>query len=174
LDGDSGQPLALFESGAILIYLAEKTGRLVPRSLSGRHACFQWLMFQMSGIGPMFGQYSHFANYTAEKITYAIDRYLNETKRLYRVVDKRLSESEYLAGDEYSIADIATYPWVRGHRRRGVDIAEFPAVRRWLDVIRERDAVQRGLEVLTERQPKQALTDEQKANLFGDRQFTKR
>ncbi len=150
-DGPGGKPLKLFESGAILMYLSEKSGgKLIPKDQIGRYKCLQWLMFQMGGIGPMFGQWNHFASYAPEKIPYAIDRYTNEVHRLYRVLEKRLSESPYLAGDEYSIADICTYPWVRNPDRRGVAVEKLPGVQRWLDVVGARPAVQRGVEVLAE------------------------
>ncbi len=143
-DGPGGQPLTLFESGAILIYLAEKTGRLMPADPQGRLACLQWLMFQMGGVGPMFGQYNHFAVYAPEKLPYAIERYSNEVRRLHRFLDKRLQESEFLAGPDYGIADIATFPWIRNPDRRGINLADYPAVQRWHDAIAARPAVQRG------------------------------
>ncbi|HUA78437.1 MAG TPA: glutathione S-transferase N-terminal domain-containing protein [Acetobacteraceae bacterium] len=173
-DGPAGQRLHLFESGAILIYLAEKAGRLIPAGPAQRYACLQWLMFQMGGIGPMFGQYNHFAAYAPEKLAYAIERYSNEVKRLHRVLEKRLSESEYLAGPDYSIADIATFPWVRNPDRRGIDLADYPSVRRWHDAISARPAVQRGVEVLSERQRRGQITDAERENLFGAKQFAAR
>ena len=112
-DGPGGKRFTLFESGAILIYLAEKAGKLIPADPAARYKCLEWLMFQMGGVGPMFGQYGHFHNYAPEKVPYAMARYANEVKRLHGVLDKRLAETEWLAGDEYSIADIATYPWLR-------------------------------------------------------------
>ncbi len=173
-DGPGGETIRLFESGAILIYLAEKTGRLIPADPAQRYACLQWLMFQMGGVGPMFGQYNHFHNYAPEKLPYAINRYAQEVRRLYRVLEKRLAESEYLAGPEYSIADIATYPWTRFPERRGVDPAELPGVRRWLEAVGTRPAVQRGVAVLAERQRKGSITDAERENLFGSRQFEAR
>lgn len=173
-DGPGGQPLRLFESGAILIYLAEKTGRLIPRDAAARYTCLQWLMFQMGGVGPMFGQYNHFHNYAPEKLPYAMDRYASEVRRLYGVLEKRLTEASYLAGDEYSIADIATYPWTRSPERRGITIAEFPSVQRWLDTVGARPAVQRGVAVLTERQRRAAITDAERDVLFGKTQFAQR
>jgi GST-like protein len=166
-DGPGGARFPLFESGAILIYLAEKTGRLIPADPAERYTCLQWLMFQMGGVGPMFGQWNHFAAYAPEKIPYAIDRYTNEVKRLHRVLDKRLSQSAYLAGPEYSIADIATFPWIRNPDRRGIDLTEYPAVQRWHDAIAARPAVQRGVEVLSAQQRRGPMTDEQKEILFG-------
>jgi GST-like protein len=173
-DGPGGKPFKLFESGAILIYLAEKTGRLMPTDPVQRYTCLQWLMFQMGGVGPMFGQYNHFAVYAPEKIPYAIERYSNEVKRLHRVLEKRLSESEYLAGPEYSIADIATYPWLRYPDRRGIDLAEFPSVKRWSEAIAARPGVQRGVAVLSENQRSQPMSDEEKEVLFGKKQFAVR
>ena len=169
--GPGGKRFALFESGAILIYLAEKTGKLIPADPASRYTCLQWLMFQMGGVGPMFGQYNHFAAYAPEKIPYAIERYTNEVKRLHRVLDQRLGESEYLAGADYSIADIATFPWVRNPARRGIDLADYPHVRRWHDAIAARPAVMRGVEVLSENQRRGAMTDQERENLFGVKQF---
>jgi len=173
-EGPGGQPLKLFESGAILIYLAEKTGKLLPTDLAARYTCLQWLMFQMGGVGPMFGQYNHFAAYAPEKIPYAIERYGNEVKRLHRVLDKRLGESAYLAGEAYSIADIATFPWVRNPDRRGVVLDDYPHVKRWHDAIAQRPAVVRGVEVLSENQRRGAMSDQERENLFGARQFSPR
>jgi GST-like protein len=170
-EGPGGKRLTLFESGAILIYLAEKTGKLIPADPAARYTCLQWLMFQMGGVGPMFGQYNHFAAYAPEKIPYAIERYTNEVKRLHRVLDQRLGESEFLAGAEYSIADIATFPWVRNPARRGIDLADYPHVRRWHDEIAARPAVMRGVEVLSENQRRGAMTDQERENLFGAKQF---
>ncbi|MBY0339512.1 MAG: glutathione S-transferase N-terminal domain-containing protein [Acetobacteraceae bacterium] len=174
-DGPDGQPFALFESGAILIYLAEKTGSaLLPAAGAARHRCLQWLMFQMGGVGPMFGQYNHFAAYAPEKIPYAIERYANEVARLHRVMEKRLAESAYLAGPDYSIADIATFPWVRNPDRRGIDLSDYPAVKRWHDAIAARPAVRRGVEVLSERQRRGPISDTERENMFGRTQFAVR
>jgi GSH-dependent disulfide-bond oxidoreductase len=173
-DGPGGKKLKLFESGAILIYLAEKAGRLIPADPASRYTCLQWLMFQMGGVGPMFGQYGHFHNYAAETLPYAQARYAKEVQRLHRVLEKRLSETPYLAGDEYSIADIATFPWLRFPERRKIDFAEFPNVKRWHDAIAARPAVQRGVEVLSERQRKGSITDAERENLFGKTQFQAR
>ena len=173
-DGPGGQPFSLFESGAILIYLAEKAGRFIPTDPAARYRCLQWLMFQMGGVGPMFGQFSHFNAYAPEKIPYAIDRYQNEVIRLHRVLDKRLSESRYLAGDEYCIADIATFPWLRTPERRNIDLADFPHVQRWFNEIAARPAVQRGCEVLSDSQRKGAITDAEREVMFGKTQFTAR
>ncbi len=173
-DGPGGRRFTLFESGAILIYLAEKTGRLLPSDPAERYTCLQWLMFQMGGVGPMFGQWNHFAVYAPEKLPYAIERYGNEVKRLHRVLEKRLAQSEYLAGDAYSIADIANFAWVRNPDRRGIDLAEYPSVRRWHDAIAARPAVQRGVAVLSERQRKGPITDAQRDVMFGATQFAVR
>jgi len=173
-EGPGGQRITLFESGAILLYLAEKTGRLVPSDPAGRYACLQWLMFQMGGVGPMFGQYGHFHAYAPEQIPYAKERYAKEVVRLHRVLEKRLSEAEYLAGDAYSIADIATFPWVRNPARRNIDLAEFPAVKRWHDAIAARPAVMRGVEVLAANQRTGAITEKEREVLFGNTQFKAR
>jgi GST-like protein len=167
-----GAPLALFESGAILIYLAEKAGRLLPEAPAARYTALQWLMFQMAGVGPMLGQAHHFRNYAPEKIPYAVDRYTNEAKRLYGVLDKRLGEAEFLAG-EYSIADIATYPWLRAPDRQGVAIAEFPNVARWCAAIEARPAVVRGLAV-PPAAPPAPMDDKAREALFGKTQYTRR
>jgi GST-like protein len=173
-EGPGGETIRLFESGAILIYLAEKAGRLIPTDPAARYTCLQWLMFQMGGVGPMFGQHGHFSNYAPEKIPYAIERYVNEVARLHRVLEKRLSESEYLAGPEYSIADIATFPWIRNPERRGIDLADYPAVRRWHDAIAARPAVQRGVEILSESQRQGPMSDAEREQLFGKSQFQAR
>jgi GST-like protein len=147
-EGPDGRPLPLFESGAILVYLAEKTGKFMPKAPRARLIALQWLMFQMGGVGPMFGQAHHFLRSGKEEVPYAIKRYAEETRRLYRVLQKRLSEAEYLA-DEYSIADIATFPWVARFEWHKVNLADFPAVKRWFDVIAARPAVQKGMAVPT-------------------------
>lgn len=146
-EGPGGQPLTVFESGAILLYLADKTGRFIPNDHVGRWGAVQWLMFQMGGLGPMFGQMGHFARYAKEKVPYAIDRYTKESRRLMQVLEKRLSECEYLAG-EYSIADMASYPWVKSTVGYHPELAEeAPSVRAWLDRVGARPAVQRGMAV---------------------------
>jgi GST-like protein len=127
-DGPGGKPFTLFESAAILIYLSERNGgKLIPKDPISRYKCLEWMMFQMGGIGPMFGQWNHFASYAVEKIPYAIERYTNEVKRLHRVLEHRLAESHWLAGDEYSMADIITFPWIRGAERRNIDLADYPS-----------------------------------------------
>ena len=145
-DGPDGKPIALFESGAILVYLAGKTGRFLPADDRGRFEALQWLMFQMAGVGPMFGQVHHFVRAAPEPVPYAIERYSRETKRLYGVLDKQLGAQEFLAG-EYSIADIATYPWVARHEWHKVDLADFPNVKRWFGTIGARPAVVSGMKV---------------------------
>ncbi len=174
-DGPGGKRLTLFESGAILIYLSEKTGgKLIPADPARRYTCLQWLMFQMGGVGPMFGQYNHFANYAVDKLPYAIERYTNEVKRLHRVLETRLGEAPYLAGEEYSMADIATFPWVRNPDRRGISFDDYPHIRRWHDAIAARPAVQRGVAVLAENQRRGQMTEKERENLFGATQFSKR
>ncbi len=147
--GPDGKPISVFESGAILVYLAEKTARFLPKDLRGRTEVMQWLMFQMGGIGPMLGQLHHFRNYSEEKIPYAIERYSNEGKRLYRVLDKQLSDREFVAGD-YSIADMAIFPWIVAHKNQGIDLAKYPGVKSWFERLQARPAVQRGLAVMSE------------------------
>lgn len=146
-DGPGDAPLAMFESGAILIYLAEKSGRLLPNEPRARFETLQWLMMQMGSIGPMLGQAHHFRRFAPERIPYAIERYTREAERLYGVLDKRLADHEWLAGGQYSIADIATYPWLARHAWQGIELAAFPNVRRWFDTIAARPAVQRGMEI---------------------------
>ncbi len=150
-EGPAGAPLAIFESGAIMIYLADKAGgRFLPLDVRRRYDVLQWLMFQMGGVGPMLGQAHHFRRYAPEPIDYAVERYTREATRLYGVLERRLNEVEYLAG-AYSIADMAVFPWIRPYRWQGQDLADYPAIRRWYDAIRERPAVGRGLAVLSER-----------------------
>jgi len=145
-EGPGGKPYSLFESGAILMYLAEKTGKFWPQDMPTKYLVVQWLMFQMGGFGPMLGQAHHFLKFAPEKIPYAMKRYGDEAKRLYGVIDKRLGEAEYLAGD-YSIADIATFPWAQSFAMQGIDFADYPNVKRWFDAILARPAVQRGIAV---------------------------
>ncbi|HEY9598737.1 MAG TPA: glutathione binding-like protein, partial [Cyanophyceae cyanobacterium] len=148
-ESPDGEPIALFESGAILLYLADKTGRFIPSNFRDRYTVIQWLMFQMGGVGPMLGQAHHFRQYAPENSPYAIERYTNEATRLYRVLEKRLSQVEYVAGD-YSIADIAIFPWILPYERQGQDLVNYPNLKRWFDVINERPAVQKGLALLRE------------------------
>lgn len=173
-DGPDGKPISLFESGAILVYLASKAGKLLGKSDREKFATLQWLMFQMGGVGPMLGQAHHFRIYAPEKIEYAINRYTNEAKRLYDVIDKQLSKSTYLAGDDYTIADIATFPWLRSWKRQGIELDDYPYLKRWFGEIAERPAVKRGVEVLAN--ARKPLTESSKAMemLFGATQYAKR
>ncbi|MBL0726721.1 glutathione binding-like protein [Piscinibacter sp. HJYY11] len=172
-DGPDGEPISMFESGAILLYLAGKTGRFLPGTVRGRYEVLEWLMFQMGGVGPMLGQAHHFRIYAPEKLPYAIDRYTNEAKRLYGVMDKRLAKSKYIAGNEYTIADIAIFPWLRSWKNQGIDWADYPHLKGWFDEIAARPAVQRGVEVLANlRKP---LVDSQARDvLFGAQQYQRR
>lgn len=164
--------LAIFESGAILVYLAEKTGRFLATSGPTRYAALQWLFFQVGGVGPMLGQAHHFRTYAQEKIQYAIDRYTHEAKRLFGVADKRLGEARFLAGSDYSIADMACMPWMRLYKGQGIDLAEYPNVGRWLGEIEARPAVQKGLAV----PPRDERPFDEKAReaLFGNKQYERR
>ena len=172
-DGPDGTPMSMFESGAILVYLASKTGKFLGTTDREKFTTLQWLMFQMGGVGPMLGQAHHFRIYAPEKIEYAVNRYSNEAKRLYGVIDSQLKKSAYLAGDEYTIADIATFPWTRSWKNQGIDWNDFPHAKRWFDEISERAAVKRGVEMLANlRKP---LTDDKaKEALFGTTQYAKR
>lgn len=172
-DGPGGKPMALAESGAMLFYLASKTGKFLPEDIRKRWQVMQWVMFQMGHIGPMLGQAHHFLGYAPEKIEYATNRYKNEANRLYGVVDKRLQESRFLACNEYTIADMAAMPWMRFPERQGVEIAEFPNVQRWRDGIAARPAVERALKVLADRR-RPEMSKEQKEVLFGATQYAKR
>jgi GST-like protein len=171
--GPGGEPFSLFESGAILIYLAEKTGQFLPTEPRTRYTVLQWLMFQMGGIGPMLGQAHHFRVYAREKIPYAIERYTNEATRLYHVLDRRLEVSEWVGGPDYTIADMAIWPWLRRPERQGQNLADFPHLERWWNEMVERPAVQRGLTVLSEHQSAVAPTGEAWDNLFGAGQFNR-
>jgi GST-like protein len=172
-DGPDGKPISLFESGAILLYLAGKTGRFLPEDVRGRYEVLQWLMFQMGGVGPMLGQNHHFRQYAPEKLPYAIERYTNEAKRLYGVIDRRLASSKWLGAAEYTIADIATWPWLRNWKNQGIELADYPHLERWFHAIEERPAVQRGVQVLAGlRKP---LTDDKTREvLFGKTQYERR
>lgn len=173
-DGPTDEPLSLFESGAILTYLAEKTGQLIPTDTHARYAMVQWLFFQVGHVGPMLGQIHHFRNYSDTKIQYAIDRYTNEGKRLYGVMDKHLSQAAYFGGQIYSIADIAIWPWLRGHEKEGIDMAQYPHVKAWFEKIGERPGVRRGLEALREFQSNSEMAPQAKEVLFGNTQFRQR
>jgi GST-like protein len=146
-EGPDGKPLNVFESGAILIYLAEKSGKFIPSDPVQRIECIQWLMFQMGGVGPMLGQLHHFLHYAAERICYAIERYTNEAKRLYRVMDDHLEKRHYFAGD-YSIADMAIFPWVHLHERQHIDLEDYENLKRWHHSITLRPAVKRAMELI--------------------------
>ncbi len=169
-DGPEGRPISLFESGAILLYLAGKTGRFLPDGVAAKYEVLQWLMFQMGGVGPMLGQAHHFRIYAPERIPYAVDRYTNEARRLYGVMDKRLARSRYLGGAEYSIADIAVFPWLRSWKNQGIDWNDYPNLKGWFDEIAGRPAVKRGVEVLAERR-KPLTDDKSRSILFGDEQY---
>ncbi len=173
-DGPNGKPISLFESGAILLYLAGKTGKLLPVDLHKRYAALQWLMWQMGGVGPMFGQANHFRAYSVERIHYAVERYTNEANRLTGVLDRRLGEARYLAGDDYSVADIAVFPWMRNADKRGINLAEYPNARRWFDAINARPAVQRALLVLSDVNNTAPHDEKSRDILFGKTQFQRR
>ena len=151
-----------------------KVGKFLGNTDREKFETLQWLMFQMGGVGPMFGQYNHFAAYAPERIPYAVERYGNEVRRLHGVLEKRLAESEWLAGSGYSIADIATFPWIRNPDRRGIDLSDYPSVLRWHDAIAARPAVQRGVAVLADRSRQGAITDAERENMFGKTQFARR
>ena len=172
-NGPDGKPISLFESGAILLYLAGKTGLLMPKDIRGKYKVLEWLMFQMGGLGPMLGQTHHFRIYAPEKVDYAINRYTNETRRLYGVMDKELSKQSYIAGKDYSIADIAIFPWTRSWANQGITLDEFPNVKRWHEQIAQRPAVQRGVKVLADLR-KPLIDDQARKNLFGQEQYKKR
>jgi GSH-dependent disulfide-bond oxidoreductase len=172
-DGPDGEPISLFESGAILVYLAAKTGKFLPRGDRAKYEVLQWLMFQMGGVGPMLGQAHHFRMYAPEKIGYAIDRYTNEAKRLYGVIDKRLSRSRFLGGPEYSIADIASFPWLRSWQNQGIVLEDYPHLKAWFDGIAARPAVQRGVQVMAELR-KPVRDAKEREILFGKTQYERR
>jgi len=171
-DGPGGEPYPMFESGAILIYLGEKTGRFLPADARARHEVIQWLMFQMGTVGPMLGQAHHFRAYAREKIPYAIARYTNEAGRIYGVLDRRLREREYLAGGEYSIADVAVFPWIRLHERQGQRLADYPHLGRWFEAIAARPAVAKDMETLEDKVGE--IDDETWENLWGAKQYQPR
>jgi GST-like protein len=172
-EGPDGKPMSLFESGAILVYLASKVGKFLGNTDRDKFTTLQWLMFQMGGVGPMLGQVHHFRVYAPEKIDYAVNRYTNEAKRLYGVIDKQVAKSGYLAGDEYTIADIATFPWLRSWKNQGIDFDDYPHAKRWFDEISERPAVKRGVEVLANLR-KPVMDDKAKEVLFGKAQYERR
>lgn len=172
-NGPDGKPISLFESGAILIYLASKTGKFLPKSDRDKFKVLEWLMFQMGGFGPMLGQAHHFRIYAPEKIDYAINRYTNEAKRLYGVLENQLSNSQFIACETYSIADIAIFPWVRSWKNQGIELSDFPHVQKWFEAIGNRPAVKRGLEVLADLR-KPLVDNKAKDALFGASQYKKR
>ena len=161
-----GRPVSVFESGAILQYLAEKTGKFLPKDLHGRVEVMQWLFWQMGGLGPMAGQNHHFGQYAPEKIPYAIERYAKETNRLYGVLDKRLADRDFVAGD-YSIADMASYPWIVPYERQGQKLDDFPNLKRWFETIRARPAVMRAYELAKKINVQPTVSEESKSVLFG-------
>ena len=169
-DGPGGSRYPLFESGAILIYLADKAGQFLPQDPAARYRVIEWLMFQMAGVGPMSGQAGHFMGYAPEKIPYAIERYRNETLRLYGVMDRRLDGRDYLAGD-YSIADMAVFPWIQVRWLYEIELDEFPNLKRWYETLKSRPAVQRGMAVMKDEEKIGNPTEEAREALFGKRQF---
>ena len=172
-EGPDGKPISLFESGAILLYLAAKTGHFLPQDTRAKYEVLQWLMFQMGGVGPMLGQAHHFRLYAPEKVPYAVDRYTNEAKRLYGVMNKRLARSTYLGGAAYSIADIAVFPWLRSWKNQGIDWSDHPHLKGWFDEISARPAVVRGVDVLAGRRKPQ-LDAQARDALYGATQHLKR
>ena len=172
-EGPDGKPIALFESGAILLYLAAKTGKFLPKSDRQKFEVLQWLMFQMGGVGPMLGQAHHFRIYAPEKIEYAVNRYTNEAKRLYGVMNKQLSQHRFIAGNSYSVADMAIFPWLRSWQNQGIDWADYPHLKVWFDRLEARPAVQRAVAVLADQ--RKPLTDGKARDiLFGKTQFKSR
>lgn len=171
--GPDGKPISLFESGAILLYLAAKTGKFLPKSDRAKFKVLEWLMFQMGGVGPMLGQAHHFRMYAPEKIEYAVNRYTNEAKRLYGVMNKELEKQKFIAGNQYTIADIAIFPWLRSWQNQGIDWADHPHLKVWFDTVAARPAVQRGVAVLAD--ARKPLTDDKARDvLFGKTQYEKR
>ncbi len=163
-----GAPVSVFESGAILVYLAEKTGRFLPKDLRGRFEALQWLFWQMGGLGPMLGQAHHFRQYAPEKIQYAIERYTNEANRLYGVLDRRLADREFVAG-EYSIADMASWPWIVPHERQGQNLDDFPHLKRWYDTMKARPAVQKGFSLMRDEVRASGPDEQARKILFGQK-----
>ncbi len=172
-EGPDGKPISVFESGAMLIYLAGKTGKFMPKSDRAKYEVLQWVMFQMGGLGPMLGQNHHFRLYAPDKIEYAINRYTNEAKRLYGVLDKRLSASPFVGGKAYSIADMAIWPWLRNWKNQGIELSDYPHVKAWFELIEKRPAVQKAIQVLAA-QRKPLTDDKQRDVLFGNTQYQKR
>ncbi|MEY3794265.1 MAG: hypothetical protein RLZZ521_1594 [Pseudomonadota bacterium] len=172
--GPDGKPISLFESGAILLYLASKTGKFLPKGDRAKFEVLQWLMFQMGGVGPMLGQNHHFRQYAPEQIEYAVNRYTNEAKRLYGVMDKQLASSKFIAGNSYSIADIAIFPWLRNWQNQGIEWVNYPHLKKWFDLIAARPAVQRGVEVLANLRKPIQHDDKAREVLFGSTQYKSR
>jgi GST-like protein len=172
-EGPDGAPISLFESGAILLYLAGKTGKFLPAGTRARYQVLEWLMFQMGGVGPMLGQAHHFRIYAPAKIPYAIERYSNEAQRLYGVMNKQLAKNKYIAGPEYSIADIAIFPWLRSWKNQGISWDDFPHLKGWFDEVAARPAVMRGVEVLANLR-KPITDDKAREVLFGATQYQRR
>ena len=172
-DGPDGKPISLFESGAMMLYLAGKTGKFLGKTDRERYNTLQWLMFQMGGVGPMLGQCHHFRIYAPEKIDYAVNRYTNEAKRLYGVMDKQLAQTAFMAGKNYTIADMAIWPWLRNWKNQGVEMSDYPHLAKWFELIGQRPAVQRGVTVLADLR-KPAFDDKAKEILFGATQYQKR
>lgn len=164
---DGGAPISVFESGAILQYLAEKTGRFIPSDVRGRTETMQWLFWQMGGLGPMAGQNHHFSQYAPEKLPYAIDRYVKETNRLYGVLNKRLADRPFVAGDAYTIADMAAYPWVVPHERQGQKLEEFPNLKRWFEAVKARPATVRAYDKAKQINTAPTVSEDAKKLLFG-------
>ena len=172
-NGPDGKPISVFESGAILLYLAAKTGKFLPKSDRQKFEVLQWLMFQMGGVGPMLGQNHHFRLYAPEKIDYAINRYTNEAKRMYGVIDRQLANNKFVAGSQYSIADIAIFPWLRNWANQGIVLDHYPNLKAWFNKIAERPAVQRGVQVLADLR-KPITGDKERKILFGKTQYQAR
>ena len=172
--GPGGRPISIFESGAILMYLAEKEGKFLPKAIRTKYQVIQWLMFQMASVGPMLGQAHHFRNYAPKRIQYAYDRYTNEATRIYGVIDRQLKKSKFIANDKYSIADIAIYPWIRSHANQGQKLENYRHLSRWYEAIESRPAVQRGLQVLADQRRPGPMSKADKAVLFGAEQYKKR
>lgn len=165
---DGGAPISLFESGAILLYLAEKTGQFIPADIRGRTEVLQWLFWQVGGLGPMAGQNHHFNKYAPEKLPYAINRYVNETNRLYGVLDRRLADGAFIAGDAYSIADMASYPWIKPYETQGQKLEDFPNLKRWFEAVEARPATERAYAKGAEIAPTPPeMTEERRKILFG-------
>ena len=171
--GPDGKPMSVFESGAMMIYLASKYGKFMPQSDRHKFQTLEWLMFQMGGVGPMLGQNHHFRQYAPEKIEYAINRYTNEAKRIYGVIDKRLATSKFIACHQYTIADMAIFPWLRNWKNQGMELADYPHLQAWFNKLAARPAVQRGIEVLAHLR-KPITDDKARKVMFGSAQYAKR